>query len=240
MNEFYSIAPENVEPVQYQLENLGKQKETFSGVKRNRDPWGPRTNERTTIYGDVGKGDYDNLFAFKIIRTDPPFDVDKLITFHLDYYLAAGGDKDRFVKQIRYVVLEYMKKWYRDYPAHIELTNEWLAEQSTKSKNNANMGTTITGNNNFVTVAGGDVSQSGISLNISHDQYGELRSLGVEEKHINELKEIVSTKNGDKTTMKSRLSKLLSAVTVSVVTRGITEGLPRLQEIGSQLLHQFQ
>jgi hypothetical protein len=240
-NEFYSISKLNTEPNnQYQLRCLGFEKVDIIIGSLIRGDFGEREYRSKPSLSKVKSEDYDKHFAVKIININPPYEVENLFNYHLNHYIDKGGARNKFLLHIRYVVLEHLKIKYSKKTAHIELTERWLQEQENKTNSKSNMSTTITGNNNFVTIATGDISQNAITINISNDQYDELRDLGVEERHLDALKEIVSNKVEDKQTLKTRLSKLLSAITVSVVTRGITEGLPRLQEIGAQLLNNFQ
>ncbi len=128
MNEFYSINPLNTKPTdKYQLENLGVERETISGVGRQRhNGYDSEPPRRWSVTEKVKSEDYDGVFANKICRVNPPYDLEKLIDYHLDYYTKKGGSRDKFIKHIQYVVLPYIEKWYKDSNAHIELTREWI------------------------------------------------------------------------------------------------------------------
>lgn len=127
LNEFYSISRAGTPPSDnYQLQNLGLERVTMSG--KNRESRGGGTWEVTT---KVTSEDYDGVFALKVARTNPPYELDKLIDYHLNYYTEKGGSIEKFIKHMRYVALPYLHKWHSNYPAHIEFTKKWIetAEQ---------------------------------------------------------------------------------------------------------------
>ena len=237
MNDFYSIAEINTEPVDiYQLENLGIDRITMSGGKPIRDGYGSKKWETWSVSQKVTSEDYDNAFAYKITKVNPPYNLENLLNYHCQKYIDRGGDKDNFLKQIRYVVLVYMKKYYSKNQAHIELTEKWLTEQTTDNKKEISMGTNLSGNNNIINIAGGNIHQSGIALNVSENQITELKELGVDESQIAEIKAIVANKSQDKPTLKAGILKWLNSVTASLATKGLIDNLPKLQEFAHHLI----
>jgi len=235
MNEFYSISEFKVPENEYQLKKLTGEP-IFVGFRGTRSSYNGRGTHYLDIPSKVTSKQYDELFAFMITRIDPPYDLEKLINFHLDYYIAKGGDKDRFVKHIKFVVLEYMKFFYNKNTAHIELLEHWIEEHTPKSINTNSMNTNLNGNNNIINVAGGDINQSNVTLTVSENQFKKLKELGVEDAHIQDLKTIIENKSIDKPTMKDKISKWLTPVIISLTAKGLTEALPKVVEFTHHLM----
>lgn len=129
MNEFYSIAPINTEPIDnFQLKNYGLERVTMSVGSSRNDGYGGRTWKSTDLKSEVTSEDYDGAMAFKIIKVKPPYELEKLLNYHLEYYVNKGGEKDKFIKQIQYVVLPYIQKHYGKEKPHIDLTEQWILE----------------------------------------------------------------------------------------------------------------
>lgn len=136
MNEFYSIAPTDTPPEnEFQLSNIGPKKVLFSGGRTRNDGYGGKIHTSNTVYGETKPEDYDGAFANKISRVNPPYELDRLINYHLDFYTGKGGSKDTFIKHIQYVVLPYLQKYYSKQPVYIQLTEEWINEIK-RTKNN--------------------------------------------------------------------------------------------------------
>ncbi len=137
MNEFYSISQENEKPQSvYQLKNLGKQTIMAIVGKPVRGDWGERHSyESQTFYRDTTAEDYDNEFVRKLMGIKPPYDLYKILDYHLNHYLTTkGGDKLRFIKQIRYVVLPIVKK-RKNSDVCVELILDWINEIEMKKDN---------------------------------------------------------------------------------------------------------
>ena len=139
MNEFYSIGEETSEPKDsFQLKNLGAKKPsiTIGGFGRSWD--GSPNNSSTTIYTNVTTEDYDRLFADKLTKIKPPYEINKLLDYHLGYYLSKNiGLKDKFLKHVKYVVIPEVKK-KKDKEVYADLINEWLKENTEPMKDNVN------------------------------------------------------------------------------------------------------
>ncbi len=130
LNEFYFICPLNEKPIdKHQLQNLGLERETMSGAYRqSRNSYDNEPARTWSVSQKVKSEDYDGSFAYHISRINPPYELDKFIDYHLHYYLRCGGEREKFLKHIRYVILPYLRKWYSKAPAHIELTEKWIEE----------------------------------------------------------------------------------------------------------------
>ncbi len=136
MTEFYSINAENENPQNdYQLQNLGKQ--TIMAVigKSVRGDWGEERNYQSqTFYRDTTSDDYDNAFANKLLDIKPPYDLQKILDYHLDFYLTKKhGDKLKFIKQIKYVVLPIIKN-RKNNDIYVELILDWINEREMKKQ----------------------------------------------------------------------------------------------------------
>jgi hypothetical protein len=335
LNEFYSIAPYNQKPVDiFQLENLGEERVTMSYGKLVRDGYGGRGYESRDIKQKTKAEDYNGVFALKLSRINPPYELDKFINYHLDYYIKNGGDRDKFIKHIQYVVFPYMEKWFHKEKAHLELTAEWIKE-SKKAKHtmieysellpeekaiinkyiqsippnlyDANLlafrkteidelivdnveyhsgriinflltndfvklwtyepsyefivegkklikygslekyyakqnqqisqpSASVVGHGNFVTFAGGNVTQSGITMNINQEDYKKLKELGVEESKIEELKKVAEENKNDKSSFVKNCMQWLGDVTKQIITQGLVHNLPQIQDIIANLI----
>ena len=96
---------------------------------------------------------------------------------------------------------------------------------------------TISGNGNVVTVAGGNVHQSNISINISTNfNYDSLKELGIGDTEINELKKINVNQTKDKSTHTLAIMKWLGTTAKEVATKGLVDNLPRLIETIGDLI----
>ncbi|MEI6348178.1 MAG: hypothetical protein WCP69_09555 [Bacteroidota bacterium] len=138
MNEFYSICKEDADPEnEYQMQNLGKQ--TIMAVigKQVRGDWGEsRSCQSQTFYKDTVPEDYDDAFVLKLTSVKPPYDLYKVLDYHLSYYINTNhGDKDRFLKQIKYVILPIIQK-RKSLDVYMELITEWIKKNDMNTKNN--------------------------------------------------------------------------------------------------------
>ncbi len=84
MNEFYSIGQENKKPSNpYQLNNLGKKIASMSfGIATMGGSY-----KDDTIYRNTTSKDYDSSFSRKLTSINPPYDINKLLNFHLNYLM---------------------------------------------------------------------------------------------------------------------------------------------------------
>ena len=136
MNEFYSIAEENVDTKNdFQLPNLGKRTVMAVVGKPVRSDWGERrTFESQTFYRDTKPEDYDNLFASKLTDCHPPYELRETLNYHLKYYTTqAKGEKQKFLLQIKYVILPIIKK-RKNNEVYVELIEDWLDGMTAKKK----------------------------------------------------------------------------------------------------------
>jgi len=142
MNDFYSIALENTEPInEYQLKNIGTRRIMATLGKPRRGDWGERMGyEYQRFYTDTKPEDYDDLFATKITNVKPPYELNNLLEFHCEQYLKIkNGTKDKFVKHVKYVVLPIIKQRIKS-EVYAELVEEWI-NQNNMNSINENRGT---------------------------------------------------------------------------------------------------
>ena len=133
MNEFYDISEENKELSHpYQLNNLGSQKlfASFGGNRRRSDFWGyDNTPPSRNVYTKVTPEDYDGQLASRLWTFKPIYELEKLLNFHASFYVnKKGGTEDKFIKQIKYVVLPMIQK-RKDATICAGLINEWITDR---------------------------------------------------------------------------------------------------------------
>lgn len=112
----YSIEEASESKSEFQLRNLGNQ--TTLMIIGNR-------NSSKSIYRDVTEDDYDRDFAYRIMNTKPPYEVDKFLEFHYEFYTHNGGVQTTFFKHIKYVIIPILQK-RENSGVQIELLNAWL------------------------------------------------------------------------------------------------------------------
>lgn len=127
LNEFYSISTSKSLKHDFQLENLGEKVHSMT--------IGNGQGESYTTYRATTSDDYDRSLAYKISRTKPPYEITKLIEYHLKYYLSTpNSEKRKFIKQIKYVVIPALKKM-NNKEVYIDIINEWISEQNENNSN---------------------------------------------------------------------------------------------------------
>jgi hypothetical protein len=180
MNEFYSIGEENRDQDnQYQLKNLGSQMVSMVVGRRIRGDWGERdTYQSDKYYTKTTDSDYDRSFANKIAKTKPPYDICNLLDYHLNYYVNQNnGTKEKFAKQIRYVIIPLIKKM-QDKEVYLQLINEWLDD------NQKNMN--YKKDNNMKTILFGDINAP-TQIQVDSSNSHQVQSITYSKENINEL-----------------------------------------------------
>jgi hypothetical protein len=126
----------------------------------------------------------------------------------------------------------------------IELDNEFpdLEDDFKSSNENSNKLQNIVTNNiyggtNPMNIAlGENVTQSGNTINLIDQKTDELRSYGVEENEIKELKEIIKQNSNDKPKLSKNLLGWLGKVTTSISAKGLYENIPQITEFVKDLI----
>lgn len=129
-HEFFAISKEK-EKVEndFELMNLGDQRVFMITGKRVRDDWGYSNNYVSeTSYTNTDSEDYDNCMASKLHYFDPIYELGNVLDYHLEYYLSEkNGDKDKFIKHIKYTIIPKIKNSnYKHREECIELVLEWI------------------------------------------------------------------------------------------------------------------
>ena len=137
MNEFYFIAPEKQTLEHpYQLPNLGKQRPIMTIGRRESYYWDSPAVASETFYRDTTPEDYDFSFAYKLTSIKPAYDTSAFINYHLSYYVTERkGEKNTFVKHIKYVIAPVIKK-QKGKEVYLELITEWIEENGFTEKRN--------------------------------------------------------------------------------------------------------
>lgn len=122
-NEFYSIGSSDKKlNHEFQLDRLGEKMHSMT--------IGNGQGESYTTYRATTSEDYDRSLAYKISRIKPPYEITKLIEYHLDYYLSTpNSEKQKFIKQIKYVVIPALKKM-NNKEVYVDIINDWISEHN--------------------------------------------------------------------------------------------------------------
>lgn len=96
------------------------------------------TSKSSTFYRSTTAGDYDRQFANRLVKTKPPYEIDKMLNHHFDHYVLRFPEQENvFLKHIKYVVLPLIEKM-KDKSVYVELLNIWIQEKNAALKlNNA-------------------------------------------------------------------------------------------------------
>jgi len=131
MNEFYSIPENNKELVnEYQIRDLGEKRiSMILGSSSNRG----RESSSSKIYKKVTTEDYDIQFARKLTTFKPPYDLEKVLDYHLSYYVNSGNQKEKFIKHIKYVIIPIVEKRKQN-KIYIELITNWINHKMGEKK----------------------------------------------------------------------------------------------------------
>lgn len=112
-----------------------------------------------------------------------------------------------------------------------DLKNEFKQSKENIEKVHNIITNNIYGNNNPLNIAAGvNVEQKEINNTIQSYDYSELKKLGVNEKDIDELKEIIATFNKDKSTLKQKTLKWLGSVSASIAAKGFYDNIPAITD----------
>ncbi|MGY3212494.1 SEFIR domain-containing protein [Mucilaginibacter sp. HD30] len=139
MNNFYHISSNN-SPTDssnpFQLSDLGERRPSITIGKTTRDGYGGRGSKSHTYYTATTPADYDRQFVNKIIKYQPPYEVDQLLNYHFDYYIKRfPAQAETFRKHIKYVIIPLIEKTEKN-PVSLELLREWLATNIGRSLEN--------------------------------------------------------------------------------------------------------
>ena len=126
----------------------------------------------------------------------------------------------------------------------MELENEFpnlINDYQMTKENNEKVQNIITnniyGDNNPMNIAAGDkVEQMGNTISITNESFEKLKSLGVDEHRIDELKVIISEKANDKKSHTSKVLKWLGSVSASVAAKGLYENIPAITEFVQSII----
>lgn len=130
MNDFYYISENKKVPDNsLLLENLGDKKIWLISGTSSRNEWGGREYASNNTYIPVKDEDYDRLFARRLSKIKPPYEMEKFLDFHFQHYLRHfPGQQEKFQKHMKYVIVPILSKGKHD--IYVELLNEWLEEKS--------------------------------------------------------------------------------------------------------------
>ncbi len=111
------------------------------------------------------------------------------------------------------------------------LNNEYKMTKENEEKIQNIITNNIYGNSGSMNIAAGqNIKQSNDYIIMSHDDEEKLKSLGVDEKHIEEIKTIILEDSTDKNSLKKRVMKWLGSVSAAVAARGLYDNIPAIME----------
>lgn len=185
MNEFYLIGEHGKQLTdEFQLENLGEKVHSMTiGT----------SNGSYSSYRNTTDEDYDRSFAYKLSRIKPPYEINKLLEYHLEYYLTqVNGIKEKFQLQMKYVIIPILQKM-KDKQVYVDIIEEWLSSnKETNEKIVTTMNIINTGDINSPT----QFQQN--STNSSQKQEVEIKNANTKEfleilkKEVSEMKSEIS------------------------------------------------
>ncbi|WEK20457.1 MAG: toll/interleukin-1 receptor domain-containing protein [Candidatus Pedobacter colombiensis] len=129
MNDFYHISTDEKSlehPLQ--MNNLGLRRIMAIIGQFKRNDWDGRSSQSSKHYRDTTPKDYDAQFALRLLKTDPPYEIDILLDHHYNHYVARFDDPKRFLKHVKYVILPLLQNNSKG-EVYIELTEDWLIEK---------------------------------------------------------------------------------------------------------------
>lgn len=94
----------------------------------------------------------------------------------------------------------------------------------------------VVGHGNVITNAGGNAHLYNITVSVNQNEYDDLNKWGVEQKQIDELKEMIATKTQDKPTFVRKALKWLSSVSASVASKQLTDNMPMIEDFVHRLI----
>jgi hypothetical protein len=131
------------------------------------------------------------------------------------------------INQTKNILLDTLLELETQFP---DLENDYVMNEENEEKANNIITTNIHGNNVPVNIATGNNVVQKNELKIENVDFDKLKSLNVEDEHIQELKEIVVNSNGDKKTFASKAIGWLGKVTASLSARKLYDSIPHISE----------
>jgi hypothetical protein len=136
-NEFYLIENNNDSDSPLKLNDLGDKRIYLSYGRRVSNYWDEQINKTESVNTPITSEDYDKQFANKLIQIKPPYEIINLLEFHLKFYVdIQKGSKEKFIKQMKYVIVPIIQK-RKGKEVYIQLLNEWISQNdNTQNMNN--------------------------------------------------------------------------------------------------------
>jgi hypothetical protein len=140
------------------------------------------------------------------------------------------------------VILELTKQKLLDTLLELDvefpnLNNEFIMNKENTDKVQNIITNNIYGDNNPLNIAAGqNVEQKDIHNILTNEKIIRLEKLGVEEKDIANLQDIITKHSTDKVTFKEKTMKWLGSVTSSIAARGLYENIPAITEFVNKLI----
>lgn len=137
------------------------------------------------------------------------------------------------IDQTKNKLIDILLELQEEFP---NIENDYIMNDENNKKTQNIVTNNIYGGNVPFNIANGDNANQNITFNTTNIDYDKLRTLGVEESHIEELETIVKESEKDKKGFPSKLIGWLSSVTASVVARGLYDNIPSITEFAQSLM----
>lgn len=138
------------------------------------------------------------------------------------------------VEQTKQKLLDTLQELENQFP---QIDNNYIMNEENDKKVKTIITNNIYGNNNPLNlVAGENITQGNVSISINTEQKELLKSFGVEENEIEELRTIDKENPKGNESRKGKIMSWLSKVTASLAARGIYDKAPNLIEFISTIL----
>jgi hypothetical protein len=131
-------------------------------------------------------------------------------------------------------LLDTLMELEKEFP---NLINDYKMTEDNDEKVQNIITNNIYGGNNPMNIAAGqNVEQNGNTITLSTTGIEQLKKLGVEDKHIEELQNIVAENSTDKVSLKAKAMKWLGTVITSITARGLYDSIPKISAFVTSLI----
>lgn len=138
------------------------------------------------------------------------------------------------LEQTKQKLLDTLMQLDNEFP---NLTDEYTMNMENNEKVQNIVTNNIYGSNNPMNIATGVNVEVNVTNNtITKEDEAKLKTLGVSEDEITEIKKIISENSTHKPTLTSKAMKWLGSVTASAAGRGLYENIPQITEFVEKLI----
>lgn len=169
--------------------------------------------------------------AKEFFRSGQYMDEEAILTISKEVH---GQDFKKIVDITKQKLLDTLLALHEKFP---DLVDPFQLTKEDKASVHKTVTTIVYGGHSPIAVAiDGDVTQNVTTKALSNKEVEQLKSYGVQSAEVEELKEIVKTSSGDKSTFIDKTMKWLGSVTASIAGRGLYEHIPDLTAFVHRLI----